>query len=167
MLAIRTQQITVIISHNHKLARREKPRPDGFNPKLYKTFMDELAPFLTKVYNSINTCNGFLKQSLEAIITVIFKEGKDIANDCPISLIHLDIKMVAKLLANRIQLLIPLVIDNDQVGFVKGRGTITLIEKIQRRGLQDCLLTCDTKKVIDQVQPRSRRSMNFQQQGLG
>lgn len=98
------------------------PGPDGLTPKFYKKLLDELGPFLTKVFNSIDLFNGFPKKSLEATITVIPKEGTDtLANFLPISLIYIDINIFSKLLGNRMQPLIPRIIDNDQVGFVYGR----------------------------------------------
>ncbi|XP_044141468.1 keratin, type I cytoskeletal 13-like [Bufo gargarizans] len=60
----------------------------------------------------------------KAGITIIPKEGKD-PTTCssyrPISLLNIDLKLLAKMLASRLQNLLPELIHPDQVGFVKGR----------------------------------------------
>lgn len=61
---------------------------------------------------------------LKAHITVISKEGKgptQVSNYRPITLINVDIKLHAKILANRMLPFIPNLISLDQVVFIPGR----------------------------------------------
>lgn len=60
----------------------------------------------------------------QATITLILKEGKDPA-DCgsyrPFSLLNVDAKIIAKVLARRLESIMPLIISEDQTGFIKER----------------------------------------------
>lgn len=61
---------------------------------------------------------------LQAIITTIPKPGKfsdSVANFSPISLLNTDIKIFSKILADRINTVLPLLVHLDQVGFVSKR----------------------------------------------
>lgn len=62
----------------------------------------------------------------EAIIITLLKPEKDpafIDSYRPLSLINVDVKILSKLLATRLQPFLPLVVLPDQSGFVPGRST--------------------------------------------
>ncbi|XP_075715534.1 uncharacterized protein LOC142750416 [Rhinoderma darwinii] len=139
----------------------KSPGPDGFNKKFYTTFQEFLIPFLTRVFNSITPTCGFAQQSLEAHITLLPKPGKDptsCPNFRPISLINGDVKLFAKIIASRMSPILPSLIHDDQVGFVKGREardntnkTILLMSYAQRQRIPTCLLSVDAEKAFDRV----------------
>ena len=65
---------------------------------------------------SISQCRG--------VITLVPKEDADLEslnNWRPITLLNLDYKIVSKIIARRIEKVLPLLICSDQSGFVKGR----------------------------------------------
>jgi hypothetical protein len=70
----------------------------------------------------------------KAVIT-LFHKGKDLPRDelksyRPISLLETDYKILAKVIACRLDSVIPDLIDEDQVGFMKGRKSSTVIRLI-------------------------------------
>ncbi|KAG7493595.1 hypothetical protein JOB18_012645 [Solea senegalensis] len=82
------------------------PGPDGYPIEFYKKCSTKLAPLILEMLNdSVGT--GALPQTLtEASITLIPKPGKD-KTQCgsyrPISLLNSDIKILAKVLARRLE----------------------------------------------------------------
>lgn len=63
-------------------------------------------------------------EALSATITIIPKEGKEstfCSNYRPISLLNIDTKVFAKVLATRLKELMPELVHPDQVSFIPGR----------------------------------------------
>lgn len=97
----------------------------------------------------------------EATIVVIPKEGKDHLlpkNYRPISLINLDCKIYAKILATRLNLILPKLIGTSQVGFLKNRlssdNTRLLchaLEKARVTPTPSVAITLDAEKAFNRV----------------
>ncbi|XP_068089234.1 vomeronasal type-2 receptor 26-like [Hyperolius riggenbachi] len=96
-----------------------------------------------------------------AHITVIPKPEKD-PNYCvnyrPISLINIDLKLFAKMLAERLKPLLPKIIHTDQAGFVSGREardntlkTVSLIHHAKKTNTPLCIISVDAEKAFDRV----------------
>jgi len=94
-----------------------------------------------------------------ATVSLIPKPNKDPtlpSNYCPISLINVDIKIISKVLAHRIEKIIPFIIHPDQTGFIKGRQasnyTRRLYDLIHYSSLQQentIIVTLDARKAFD------------------
>lgn len=112
------------------------PGPDGIPIEIYKNFKDMLlVPLLNMCEESFE--KGELPPSLRnAFITLILKPGKPPAkceSYLPISLINNDVKIIAKVLARRLEKHLPDIIALDQNGFIKGRqGSHNIRRSIQR-----------------------------------
>lgn len=144
-----------------RLKPNKSPGSDGFTAEWYKTFSDLLSPLLLRTFNWAIK-NGEIPPSWrEAIITVIPKDGKD-KTDCssyrPISLLNQDYKLFTSILAKRLEIILPDIIQLDQTGFIKQRQTqdnvrrtIHVINHINQDKLEAVLLGLDAEKAFDSV----------------
>lgn len=90
------------------LPQGKAPGPDGYSNKYYQTFSSILAPHLCTIFNQAMTTGSVPAELLQATVITLPKTGKSpdsSANFWPISLLNLDIKLYAKILANRLLLL--------------------------------------------------------------
>lgn len=144
------------------LKPRKAPGPDGYTAHFYRTFAPELVPFLTILFNDIAQTRQVTPSMREALVAIIPKPGKN-PTGCssyrPIALLNIDAKLYSKILASRLESVLPDLIDPDQSGFIKGRQThdnlrrvVHIIEKAQRKHIPAALLALDAEKAFDRVE---------------
>ena len=111
-----------------------------------------------EVFLGSHQCNELPYSQYLALIILLYKKGvrENIRNWRPISLSNSDIKILSKLLAERLKIVLPEIIDNEQSGCVKGRKighSIRLIEDIFKT-LDDAslMLITDKMKAFDLVE---------------
>ena len=96
---------------------------DSWTREFYRAFKGELTPNPNRLFQKIQE-DGRLPNSLyEAKIILIPKPDKDTTkeeNFRPISLMNVDVKILNKILANRIQQYIKKITHHNQVGFILG-----------------------------------------------
>ncbi len=118
--------IEEIIGVIKALPSNKAPGPDGFTGEFFKSFATELASPLLEVYKEALR-RGVLPPTLrQALISLVPKKGKDL-DECknyrPISLMQIGVKIISKILANRLDSVITSLIHTDQVGFIRGRSS--------------------------------------------
>ena len=138
------------------------PGPDGFTVEFYKKFSLQLTPLLRNMFNDSFERAGLPQSLTEALITVLLKPGKD-AKECasyrPISLLNVDVKILSKVLAERINKIISDIISTDQTGFVRGRYSFVNIRKLLNVvhspspcDLPEVVVSLDAEKAFDRVE---------------
>lgn len=135
--------------------------PDGLPVDIYKLFKDQLTEPLLAMYEEAFQ-QGRLPDSLRsALITLILKPDKSPTNCAsyrPISLLNTDAKIIAKVMARRLEPVLPTVINLDQNGFVKNRQAFHNVRRVlnlkhAREGASDtAILSLDAEKAFDRVE---------------
>ncbi|XP_030046073.1 NFX1-type zinc finger-containing protein 1-like [Microcaecilia unicolor] len=144
-----------------KLKLWSAPGPDGFSGEYYKILSGEALASLLEYYQEVVGKKEFPRHANTALITLIPKPGKPLDNVesyRPISLLNVDTKILAKLMAERLAEYLPSLISQEQVGFVRGRQSVHNIRKTlmamaasQQLGASTLLLSLDAEKAFDQV----------------
>lgn len=156
-------EVTLIECENSvkKLKLNKSPGLDGLTAEFYQTFWNSIGSCLVDSYNE-SYQNGSLCESQNiSILSLIHKksDSMNLKNYRPISITNLDYKILALVLANRMQEVIDKIISTDQTGYIKKRfiGTnirktvdiIDYLEKNQKGGL---LVLLDFQKAFDSVE---------------
>ena len=115
---------------------------------------------LKELYNEISEKGRMPEIMLQAVLTCIYKKGKmeDITNWRPISLLNYDYKIIAKILANRLQGSLDDIISKEETAAVKGRAIIenlqinrVIISFANTNNLEASIITLGQEKAFDRV----------------
>ena len=107
-----------------KSKSNKSPGPDGYSNEFYKIFWEQIKILLLKLMNFYRENGRLNKLHLSGVITCIPKGGKvrnDLKNWKPITLLNFIYKFFSGILAERIKLVLPKLIHQDQKGFINGR----------------------------------------------
>ena len=108
-----------------KLFQRNKtPGDDGFSAEFYEAFLDLLGGNLLDCYNEAFYENQLSISQRRGIISLLQKSDKNLNEiTCwhPITLLNVNYKILTRIIAMRIEPLLPSLIYSDQTGFIKGR----------------------------------------------
>ena len=138
------------------------PGLDGLTTEFMKMFWLRIRDILVKSLN-VSFNNGHLTFSQSgAIITLIHKgkelEKSNLSNWRPISLTNTDYKIVAKCIAMRLSRVIKTIVNEDQVGYIKGRNVSAnlrliddVIEYSRIKKQSGILLALDFSKAFDSI----------------
>uniref|UniRef100_A0A8C5PD18 Reverse transcriptase domain-containing protein n=1 Tax=Leptobrachium leishanense TaxID=445787 RepID=A0A8C5PD18_9ANUR len=137
------------------------PGPDGFPGEYFKEFAPVLNSHLVAALHAIREGAELPDSALMAHISVLPKPGRDpLLCDSyrPISLINADVKLLAKVLATRLQSHLPHLVGSDQVGFIPGRmardattRALAAIRVARGSATPLLLLSTDAEKAFDKV----------------
>lgn len=134
--------------------------PDGFGIEFYKAHIDKLAPLLLRMFNSSLNEGTFPETLYDANICLLLKKGRDDTNAAsyrPLSLLNSDQKIIAKVLTNRLNEHIGILIHSDQTGFIPNRfsfsNTRRLLNVIYSTRLpHSAVISLDAQQAFDQIE---------------
>lgn len=143
-------------------AKSKSPGSDGLPIEFYSHYNEIITPKLLTLYNVMFQQFTLPPSMGEATIVLIPKPGKDLGHPesyRPISLLQADIKILAKILAMRLNQVILNLIHADQAGFMPGRNTSFNLRKLfinlqathENVGTR-VIVTLDTAKAFDSVE---------------
>ena len=146
------------------------PGSDGLPAEFYKIFWQDIKePYILSLKHAHQTGLMSITQR-ESIISLMPKKDKDttqLKNWRPLSMLNMDYKLVAKVIANRIKSKLPKLIHPDQTGSVKGRyigenivRIIDILSYTQENDIPAVLMCVDFEKAFDNV------SWEFLEMGL-
>ena len=120
------QEIDSVIKN---LPNDKSPRPDGFSNEFLKTGWPVIKEDFYNLCHAFHQGTLCLKSINKSFITLIPKTDSPthITDFRPISLLNTFVKIITKLLANRLQMVIKSLVHTNQYGFIKSRT------------IQDCL----------------------------
>ena len=137
------------------------PGTDGLTSEFYKLFYIDIKHILLSSINYELQTGKLSIEKRRGILTLIPKKDKNrlfLKNWRPLTLLNTDYKIIATILASRIKGSLPIIISDDQTGYIKGRfiGTnIRLIEDIivftNMNKVTGILLTIDFEKAFDSL----------------
>ena len=140
----------------------KSPGEDSFSVEFYQFFFELLGQEFLNSINASYDKNELSISQRGGVISLIPKEDanlKDLANWEPITLLNVDYKIASKAIATRIEKVLPLIINSNQTGFIKGcyiRENICLItdilEQTKAQEIPGILLLLDFRKAFDTVE---------------
>ena len=142
-----------------KMPLTKTPGKDGLTVEFYKTFWEDLSEWLIMVYDCSLEAEELPLTQYAGIIRQIPKLGKDSLdkkNWRPITLLNVDYKILSKVLAERLKIIIPNLISQDQCGFVDKRYIgenirllLDLMEHMDKHNMHGILVSLDIEKAFD------------------
>ena len=113
--------------------KNKTPGNDGLTVEFYLEFWPILAKPLVNCLNFAHYYGELSNSQKQALITLLEKKDKDrrfIKNWRPISLINVDVKIASKVIAKRLEPLLPDLIHHNQNAFIRGRSIFDAVRTI-------------------------------------
>ena len=138
------------------------PGLDGIPIEFYKIFFNQIKTVLFNCFMFSIEKGNLTTSQLRGVLSLLHK-GKGLSRDNldnwrPLSLTNTDYKILAKMIATRVQKVLCDIIDKDQCGFVKGRDVSVLLREIddlienEKNSYSDhILLALDNRKAFDTI----------------
>ena len=142
----------------------KSPGLDGLPYEVYLRIAHIFVPILTDMFNHWFAQGAIPGSVTKGVITLLKKGGRHVWEGLddyrPITLLNTELKILARVLANRLQLIISDLISPEQTFAVKGRSiqdNLHLIHKVLE-GIEDdteaALISLDQSKAFDRVDHR-------------
>ena len=142
----------------------KSPGLDGLPYEVYLRMSHMFVPILTDMFNHWFAQGAIPGSVTKGVITLLKKGGRHVWEGLddyrPITLLNTELKILARVLANRLQLVISDLIGSEQTFAVKGRSiqdNLHLIREVLE-GIEDgteaALISLDQSKAFDSVEHR-------------
>ena len=102
------------------------PGLDGLSVEFYREFWPEIQDIVIRSFNDAFSEGHLSYLQRKLVISLLFKGGdkEELDNWRPITLLNIDYNILAMVLIKRLQKVLPDIINEDQVGYIKGRSGI-------------------------------------------
>ena len=138
------------------------PGYDGITTEFMKVFWNKIGTLVTKSFNEAFDRGELSYTQKQGVITLLHKaselDREELNNWRPITLTNTDYKILAKVLSERLSSVIPKLVNEDQVGYIKGRNIATVIRTIDdvinylnRTKKAGFILAVDFRKAFDSI----------------
>ena len=143
------------------MQNNKSPGNEGLTKEFYEMFWNEIKnPFMNSIMEAREKKELSTSQC-QAVIKLIEKKERDkrfIKNWCPISLLNVDYKIIAKALATRFKETLPKLISFQQTAYVRNRfvgegGKLIsdILEMSESLNLKGYIVTVDIEKAFDSL----------------
>ena len=167
---IKMDEITKAVTKMHN---NKTPGPDGIPKEFYVKFWNLLKDHLTDIYNENFDIGNMTESQQEAILRLLYKKDeKWLKNWRPISLLNVDYKIAAAVIADRLRKVLPELIHEDQTCGIPNRSIHEnlyrlrdMINNTKQNNTNMILVGLDQEKAFDRVDrsflKRILNRMNF------
>ena len=144
-----------------QMKKNKSPGLDGLTVEFYQTYWNIICSDILEVYNRCLKNNRLCNTMNSALIRLIYKNSGDrceLKNWRPISLLTVDYKILSKVITNRLKLVMPLLIGEEQTCGVVGRKIQDnlmvlrdVIDYVNLENLEAALISIDQEKAFDRI----------------
>eukprot|EP00253_Pinus_taeda_P011270 PITA_11270 len=136
------------------------PGPDGFNINFYKACWKIVKNDIWEIVEDSRRSKTILKSLNSTFIALVPKveEANTPENFRPIALCNVIYKIISKVIANRLKMILPGIISQEQSGYVEGRQILDnillaqeMIHSLHSRKAAGMLMQLDLSKAYDKV----------------
>ena len=133
---------------------------DGIISECYITHWEQIKDELFLLVNDTFDKKELTPSQYKGVLTLLHKSGEreDMQNWRPLTLLNRDYKIIEKILAERLEVILPKLIHSDQKGFLKGRNISEAnrllqdaIEYTDREYGDGIIIFLDQQKAFDRV----------------
>ena len=135
--------------------------PDGFSHNFIVKFFPELKHMLHSIYMKADADGQLPESAMQGVISLMEKLDKNslyLKNWRPLTMLNCHYKIYAKIMANRLQMVLPYLINEDQCGFMRNRhiasnltDLLTTIQHCKQNNECAILTSMDYEKAFDTV----------------
>ena len=137
------------------------PGLDGFDPSFFITFWNDLKYSLHALFKKAEKCYTLPNSTKSGVIALMEKLSKNplhMKNWRPLTMLNMDYKIFAKIIANRLQMVLPDLIHQDQKEFMKNRNItdnlmelMTVVEYCELTDSQAIIVAVNFEKASDTI----------------